>query len=42
MRPYLEKPFTKNRTDGVAPGEGYKFRPQYLKKRGTETKLETI
>jgi hypothetical protein len=31
MKPYLEKPFTKNRAGGVAQGEGPEFKPQYCK-----------
>jgi hypothetical protein len=30
-RPYLEKPFTKNRAGGVAKGEGPEFKSQYHK-----------
>jgi hypothetical protein len=33
MRPYLEKPFTKNRAGGVAQGEGSEFKTQYHKKK---------
>jgi hypothetical protein len=33
LRPYLEKPFTKNRIGGVAQGEGPEFKPQYQKKK---------
>jgi hypothetical protein len=33
MRPYLEKPFTKNRDVGVAYGKGPEFKPQYCKKK---------
>jgi hypothetical protein len=29
MRPYLEKPFTKNRAGGVAQGESPEFKLQY-------------
>jgi hypothetical protein len=32
VRPYLEKPFTKNRAGGAAQGEGPdEFKPQYHK-----------
>jgi hypothetical protein len=33
LRPYLEKPFTKNRADGVAQGEGPEFKSQYHQKK---------
>jgi hypothetical protein len=36
MRPYLEKPFTKNRAGRVDQGEGPEFKPQYWKKRRKE------
>jgi hypothetical protein len=32
-RPYLKKLFTKNRTSGMAVGEGPEFKPQYSKKK---------
>jgi hypothetical protein len=32
-RPYLEKPFTKKRTGGMAQGESPEFKFQYHKKR---------
>jgi hypothetical protein len=31
VRPYLKKPFTKKRADGVAQGVGPEFKPQYHK-----------
>jgi hypothetical protein len=37
-RPYLEKPYHKNRTGGVAQGEGPEFKTQYCKKK-KKTKL---
>jgi hypothetical protein len=33
MRPYLEKLSTKNRTGGVAQGEGPEFKAQYKKNK---------
>jgi hypothetical protein len=33
VRPYLEKPLYKNRTSGVAQGEGPEFKLQYCKKK---------
>jgi hypothetical protein len=33
MRPYLKKIFHKNKTGGVAQGEGPEFKPQYHKKK---------
>jgi hypothetical protein len=33
VRPYLKKPFTKNRAGEVAPDEGPEFKPQYRKKK---------
>jgi hypothetical protein len=32
-RPYLKKPFTKNRAGGMVQGEGPEFKPQYRKKK---------
>jgi hypothetical protein len=32
VKPYLEKPITKNWAGGVAQGEGPEFKPQYCKK----------
>jgi hypothetical protein len=39
-RPYLEKPFTKNKAGGVAQGEGPEFKPQYRKKK--KKRIRTI
>jgi hypothetical protein len=33
MEPYLEKPFTKNRTGGVVQSVDPEFKPQYSKKK---------
>jgi hypothetical protein len=35
MRPYLNKPFTKNRAGGVSQGEGPEFKIQYYTKKCT-------
>jgi large subunit ribosomal protein L27Ae len=35
-RPYLKKPFTKNRAGGVAQGEDPEFKPQYCKRKKKE------
>jgi hypothetical protein len=32
-RPYLEKPFTKNRVGGVAQGKGPEFKPELRRQR---------
>jgi hypothetical protein len=38
VRPYLKKPFTKNRAGEVAPDEGPEFKPQYRKKKKNEAR----
>jgi hypothetical protein len=38
VRPYLEKPFTKNRAGGVAQGEGPKFKAPVLQKKAVKSK----
>jgi hypothetical protein len=42
VRSYLEKPFTKKRTDGVATGVGPEFKPQCRKKKKAKKLLELI
>jgi hypothetical protein len=37
MRPYLKKAHHKNRTGGVAQGEGFEFKPQYCKTKQNKT-----
>jgi hypothetical protein len=39
VKPYLEKPFTKNMAGGVAQGEGPEFKPQYCKKKKKQNQL---
>jgi hypothetical protein len=42
MRPYLKKIFHKNKTGGVAQGEGPEFKPQYHKKKKSKEKMDYI